>query len=130
MKSDDRNFSNAVDTGVGPRTRRQIRDGADIQVIAERGLGGFSRLDRLTGQREDNLVDEFGAGKPVEVCDSPQNHRGKGLVVIHKSADDRAMERIVAQRQRDGVSNRPSAYDEDLARFSLAPPPLPYDLPA
>src|SRR5271170_1205672 len=129
MQSDNRHFSNAIDARVGPRTWGQIGYGSNIQVIAERGLGSFSRLGGLAGKSQDHLIDEFGASEPVEVRYSPQHRLGKRLVVIHEAADGGAVQRIVAQRPGDGASDRPPANDQDLARFGVAPPPLPYSLP-
>ena len=98
-------------------------------MIAKRSLGRFSRLGGLTGESEDDLIDEFGAAEPVQVFDSSQYRRGKRQIVIHEAADGCALERIVAQCPSDGASNRAPANNEDLARFRFAPPPLPFHLP-
>ena len=129
MKGDDRDFSDAIDAGVWPRTRRQIGYGANVQVVTERGLGSFSRLGGLTGKSEDDFVDEFGASEPVQVRDSPQYCRGKRQVIIHEATDGCAMERIVAKCPGNGASDRPPANDEDLTRLCIAPPPVPHNLP-
>src|ERR1700682_1916098 len=129
MKSDDRDFSDAIDARVWPWPWGQIGYGTNVQMVTERGLGSFSRPVRLTGKSEDDFVDEFGASEPVQVCDSPQYCRGKRQVVIHESTDGRAMKRIIAQCPGNGASDRPTANDEDLARFCIAPPPLPHNLP-
>src|SRR6266436_271624 len=102
MKSDDRNLSDAIDPRFWPRTRGQVGYGANVQVIAERGLCSLSRLDWLAGKSEDDFVDEFGASEPVQVCDSPQYCWGKRQVVIHEATDGRAMERIIAQCAGNG----------------------------
>src|SRR6266404_5204111 len=96
MKSDDRDFSDAIDAGVWPWPRGKIGYGPNVQVITERGLGSLSRLSWLAGKSEDDFVDEFGASEPVQISDSPQYRRGKRQVVIHEAADGCAMKRIVA----------------------------------
>jgi len=95
MKGDDRHFSDVIDTGVGPRARGQIRYCAHVEVVAERGLGGFSCFGELTREREDDLVDEFRARQPVQVSDSPQYRWRQRLVVIYEAADGGALERII-----------------------------------
>src|SRR6266446_1837896 len=129
MKSDDRDFSDAIDAGVWPWPRGKIGYGPNVQVITERGLGSLSRLGWLAGKSEDDFVDEFGASKPVQVCDSAQYCRGKRKVVIHEATDGGAVERIVAKCPRNGAGDRTSANDEDLARFCVAAPPVPHKLP-
>ena len=119
MKGDDRHFSDAINAGVWPRARGQIGYSTNVQVVTERGLGSFSRLGWLTGKSEDDLIDEFGAREPVQVCDSPQDRRRKRQVVIHEAADGGAAERVIAQCLGDGASDRPPSNDEDLARFCL-----------
>ncbi len=119
MKSDDRHVSDAIDAGVWPWTRGQIGYGTNVQVVAERGLGSFSRQGWLTGKSEDDFIDEFGACEPVQVRDSPQYRRRKRQIVIHEAADGCAVERIIAQCLGDGASDRPPANDEDLARLSF-----------
>ena len=71
MKGDDGHFSDAVDARVGPWTRRQFGNGANVQVVPERDLGSLSRLGGLMGESQDDLIDEFGASEPVQICDSP-----------------------------------------------------------
>src|SRR6266446_456464 len=129
MKSDDRDFSDAIDAGVWPWPRGKIGYGPNVQVITERGLGSLSRLDWLAGKSEDDFVDEFGASEPVQVCDSPQYCWGKRQVVIHEATDGCAMERIIAKCTGDGTSDRPPANDEDLSRFCVAAAPGPHKLP-
>src|SRR6266853_1882210 len=123
MKSDDRDFSDAIDAGVWPWPRGQIGYGTNVQVIAERGLSRLSRLGGLTGECKDDFIDEFGASEPVQVCDSPQYCWGKRQVVIHEATDGCAVKRIVAQCPGNGASDWPPANDEDLARFCVAAPP-------
>src|SRR5208337_5035719 len=52
VQGDDRYFSDVIDAGVGPRTRRQIGHGTNIQVVPERDFGSFSRLSALAGKSE------------------------------------------------------------------------------
>src|SRR2546423_1158978 len=85
------NTADAMDGGVGPRTRRQIGTGTNVQVITERGRGSLSRLGWLAGKSEDDFVDEFGASEPVQICDSPQYCRGKRQVIIYEATDSRAV---------------------------------------
>src|ERR1039458_9425879 len=115
MQGDDRHFSYLIDAGVGPRSRGQIGDGANVQVVTERDLGRFSRSDGLTGKSEDNLIDEFGARQPVQVCDSPQYRRGKRQFVIHEAADVCAVERILAQGLSDGGRGSPTTDNKNIA---------------
>src|SRR5208337_1574268 len=61
VQGDDRYFSDVIDAGVGPRTRRQIGHGTNIQVVPERDFGSFSRLSALAGKSENDFVNEFGA---------------------------------------------------------------------
>src|ERR1022692_2909599 len=129
MKGNDWHVSNTIDAGVGPRAWGQVGYGADVEVVAKGGLGGFSRLNGLTGEGEDDLIDEFGARQPVEVCDSTQDGGGKRLVVIQKTADGGAVERIVAQCLGDGARDGPTANDEDPASFCFAAAPSPHNLP-
>src|SRR5208282_730830 len=107
MKGDDRNFSDAIEAWVEPRTRRQVGDGTNVQVITVCDLGSFAGLGGLTGESEDHLIDELGASEPVEIFDSPQYRPRERQVVIHEAADNCPAERIIAQRLSDGASDRP-----------------------
>jgi hypothetical protein len=87
MQSDDRYLSDEIDAGIRPRTRRQIGNGTNVQMVTERDLGSFSRLGGLAGKSEDDLINEFSASQPLQVSDSPQYNRGKRQFVIHEAAD-------------------------------------------
>jgi len=85
--------------------------------------------ERAGRKSEYDLINEFGASEPVQVCDSPQYHRGKRQIVIHEAADGCALERIIAQCPSNGASDRSSSNNEDLARRRSETAPLPCHLP-
>src|ERR1039458_1187811 len=129
MQSDDRHFSDEIDARIRPRTRRQIGNGTNVQMVTESDFGSFSRPGWLVGKGEDALINEFSAGEPLQVSDSPQYNRGKRQFVVHEAADGCAVEGIVAQCLSDGATDWTAADDEDLARLGFAAPPPPCHLP-
>ena len=86
MKCNHRYFSNAINTRVRPWARWQIGYSANVQMITECDLGSFSRQARLVWQSDNYFINEFGAGKPIQIGDSPQNNWRKGQFVINESA--------------------------------------------
>jgi hypothetical protein len=128
MEGDDGDFPNVIDLGIGPGSRRQVRDGANIEMVAEGNLGSLARLGGLAGESDNDFIDELGAGQPVEIGDPTQHYRGKREFVVDETADFGAVRRITAQGLRDQVRGWTGSDDENLARFGLKASAVPQKL--
>ena len=120
MERDDWNTSNAIDSCFGPESGRQVRNGANIQIVTERNFGRLAHQPRIVGNGQNHFVNELRAGEPVEVGNSSQDLRGQRCVIIQKTHHHGWVERVVLQRAGNRAASRPGTDNEDIAGCSLA----------
>jgi hypothetical protein len=71
MKGNYWHVADAIDPGIRPRSGRQIRNGANIEMIPKSYFGRCASLFRFSRNREDDFVDKLSARQPVQVPAHP-----------------------------------------------------------